>query len=356
MSSVSSSFAFSMTYNLYQNQNQDQNFGAQPFSAGSPMAGMMKGMCMLFAGMDMIDNGQMDGSIFQMLNGGQPQQAQYPQQGNMPVPYQPQQFQPYQQQGQLPYGQQAQANGMPFGNNPMMAMLMQMMQMLMFGMMDIMDDGQMNGSAQSMLGQMNGCFPGMQPMSFNSPSAMAGLYGNNGNNGTYAYAGAGPNGAYAGAGTGTGNNGLSNTLSTAPTSGATRNPGAGTFGGKNLSQEQVNNARIIAEVGKQKGASKRDIAIAIATAMQESSLKNLNYGDRDSVGLFQQRPSCGWGSVQQCTDPRYAAGKFFDALMKDGNRNNKSLTKAAQDVQRSAYPNAYAKWENMAVDLTNSIC
>lgn len=130
---------------------------------------------------------------------------------------------------------------------------------------------------------------------------------------------------------------------------------AGQYGGTKLTEEQVNNARIIAEVGKQKGASKRDIAIAIATAMQESGLRNLNYGDRDSVGLFQQRPSCGWGSVAQCTNPEYAAGKFFDGLLAVNNRHNMRLTDAAQKVQRSGFPEAYQKWENMAMSLTDSI-
>lgn len=130
---------------------------------------------------------------------------------------------------------------------------------------------------------------------------------------------------------------------------------AGKFAGTKLTQEQVKNAKIIADVGKQKGASKRDIQIAIATAMQESGLRNIDYGDRDSVGLFQQRPSCGWGSVEECTTPEYAAGKFFDCLMENRNRDNMSLTAAAQKVQRSAYPDAYAKWEAMAEHLTDAM-
>lgn len=130
---------------------------------------------------------------------------------------------------------------------------------------------------------------------------------------------------------------------------------AGNYGGVSLSQEQVNNAKIIADVGRQMGMSDKDIKTAIATAMQESSLKNINYGDRDSVGLFQQRPSCGWGTVEQCTTPTYAARKFFEGLQKIPNRNSMSLTQAAQKVQRSAFPDAYAKWENMANSITNSM-
>lgn len=230
-------------------------------------------------------------------------------------------------------------------NNQAQNPMMQMMQMFMMFM-------QMMLQMMGMGNQQND--NGFNLNNNNSPFGNNGAFGNNG---SFAAAGAGNNGSFATAGTG--NNfgtGTSNSLTNAQPTNATRNPGAGTFGGKKLSQEQVNNARIIAEEGAKMGASKRDISIAIATAMQESQLKNINYGDRDSVGLFQQRPSCGWGSVAQCTDPRYASQQFYKHLLKDGNRNNKSLTHAAQDVQRSAYPNAYAKWENMAVSLTNSIC
>lgn len=99
------------------------------------------------------------------------------------------------------------------------------------------------------------------------------------------------------------------------------------------------------------GASQRDIQIALMTAMQESSLRNLNYGDRDSLGLFQQRPSQGWGTRAQVTDPSYASRKFYEALLRDGSRNSRSLTQAAQRVQRSAFPNAYAKHERGAADI-----
>ena len=145
---------------------------------------------------------------------------------------------------------------------------------------------------------------------------------------------------------------------------------AGNYGGVTLTQEQVSNAKIIADVGKEMGLSQRDIQIAIMTAMQESSLKNINYGDRDSVGLFQQRPSCGWendhdyskflsdkgltgkwDSSEKSTNAHYAAWKFYDSLSKVGNRDQMSLTKAAQAVQRSAYPNAYAKHEEAAKAL-----
>lgn len=120
-------------------------------------------------------------------------------------------------------------------------------------------------------------------------------------------------------------------------------------------EEQYANARLIASVGRSMGMSSRDILIAIITAMQESSLRNLNGGDRDSRGLFQQRPSQGWGTVQQVTDPIYASRKFFSALKSVRNRNNMTLAQAAQTVQKSAYPSAYADRENDARRMLNYI-
>jgi murein DD-endopeptidase MepM/ murein hydrolase activator NlpD len=119
--------------------------------------------------------------------------------------------------------------------------------------------------------------------------------------------------------------------------------------------ERRANARIIISVGRQLGASSRDILIALMTAMQESGLRNLSYGDRDSVGLFQQR--AGWGSLSQRRNPATSARMFFlgglrgpgtPGLLDNRRRNSMSLTAAAQWVQRSAYPNAYAKHERMA--------
>lgn len=91
--------------------------------------------------------------------------------------------------------------------------------------------------------------------------------------------------------------------------------------------------------------------IAIATAMQESSLRNLDHGDRDSLGLYQQRPSQGWGSEDEVQDPVYAAGAFYDALLRVKGWKTLPLTEAAQKVQRSGYPEAYAKWEGDAMAL-----
>lgn len=126
------------------------------------------------------------------------------------------------------------------------------------------------------------------------------------------------------------------------------------------SQEQLANVRAIAQVGRQVGASQRDILIGIMTAMQESGLRNLNYGDRDSIGLFQQRNA--WGSREQRLDPMQSAKMFFlggqqgqRGLLSFNNRDRMSLTQAAQKVQVSAFPNAYAKWESEANDLMKSI-
>jgi murein DD-endopeptidase MepM/ murein hydrolase activator NlpD len=112
---------------------------------------------------------------------------------------------------------------------------------------------------------------------------------------------------------------------------------AGKYGNMEFSAEQLKNAKIIANVGKNLGMSARDIEIGIMTAIDESGLRNLNYGDRDSVGLFQQRPSAGWGSVAEIENPTYAATKFFDALKGVKDRDSLSPWMAAQDVQRSAY-------------------
>jgi LysM repeat protein len=126
-----------------------------------------------------------------------------------------------------------------------------------------------------------------------------------------------------------------------------------------LSDEMRANATVIVQVGRELGISDFGIVIALATAMQESSLRNLDWGDLDSVGLFQQRPSAGWGSVEQLTTPDYAARLFYGGetnpnagytrgLLDISGWESMSLTDAAQRVQISAYPDAYAKWESAA--------
>lgn len=126
------------------------------------------------------------------------------------------------------------------------------------------------------------------------------------------------------------------------------------------SSEQLANARAIAQVGRSVGASQRDILIGIMTAMQESGLRNLSYGDRDSIGLFQQRNA--WGSRQQRMDPMESARMFFQGghqgqrgLLAFSNRDQWSLTQVAQKVQVSAFPDAYAKHQNEAQDILRSL-
>jgi cell wall-associated NlpC family hydrolase len=131
--------------------------------------------------------------------------------------------------------------------------------------------------------------------------------------------------------------------------------GGATVTADQLSAEQRQNATTILGVVKQRGVPARAGLVALATAMQESTLKNLNYGDRDSLGLFQQRPSQGWGSPAQVTDPVYATGIFLDRLLQVPGWETMPVTVAAQTVQRSAFPNAYAKWEPLAAQLAAQI-
>ena len=106
---------------------------------------------------------------------------------------------------------------------------------------------------------------------------------------------------------------------------------------------------------EQKGAPPRAWLVALATAMQESDLRNINYGDRDSLGLFQQRPSQGWGSPAQVLDPVYSTTIFLDRLLQVPGWDRLPVTVAAQTVQRSAFPDAYAKWEGLAADLVSQL-
>jgi hypothetical protein len=115
-----------------------------------------------------------------------------------------------------------------------------------------------------------------------------------------------------------------------------------------LDPEQTGNAAVIAGVAGKRSLPARTASIGIATAMQESKLRNLNYGDRDSLGLFQQRPSQGWGSAQQLQDPVYASNAFFDVLVKIDGYQDLPITTVAQKVQHSAFPGAYADHEPQA--------
>jgi hypothetical protein len=122
-----------------------------------------------------------------------------------------------------------------------------------------------------------------------------------------------------------------------------------------LRPEQAANAATITAVGSQRRLPERAVTIALATAMQESSLRNIGHGDRDSLGLFQQRPSQGWGTEKQITDPVYSTGKFYDHLVRIPGYSRLPLTVAAQRVQRSGYPQAYAKHEANASLLTAAL-
>ncbi len=128
----------------------------------------------------------------------------------------------------------------------------------------------------------------------------------------------------------------------------------GEYGGYN-SKEQKENAVKIYNAGRSMGATKDDQIIAIMTAMQESRLINNKGGDRDSAGLFQQRPSQGWGSYAQVTNPTYAAKKFFQALFNLNNRSRMTKGQQCQAVQRSAYPSAYDKHEPAATAMVNDM-
>jgi hypothetical protein len=135
-----------------------------------------------------------------------------------------------------------------------------------------------------------------------------------------------------------------------------------------LTEVQMKNAWIVVQVGRQMGLPDRALQIAIATALQESGLYNnaseavpasLNYPhegtsvDHDSIGIFQQRPSMGWGSVENLMKPAYQAGNFFAKLVKL-DYMNMSLASAAQAVQVSAFPSAYAKHESRAIEIVNA--
>jgi hypothetical protein len=122
-----------------------------------------------------------------------------------------------------------------------------------------------------------------------------------------------------------------------------------------VSAEQVANARTIAQVAHDRGLPDRAVVIALATAQQESRLRNLDYGDRDSLGLFQQRPSSGWGTPAQVQDPVYAANRFFDHLVEVPGWEVGDLTTVADSVQRSAHPLAYRQWTALAEALTQAL-
>lgn len=129
----------------------------------------------------------------------------------------------------------------------------------------------------------------------------------------------------------------------------------GTAEAYELSPEQAANAATISAVASSRGLPERAVTIALATAMQESGLRNIDFGDRDSVGLFQQRPSQDWGTVEKIMDPVYSAGEFYRHLANVPGYSRLPLTVAAQKVQHSGYPQAYAKHEANAAQLTGAL-
>jgi hypothetical protein len=137
-----------------------------------------------------------------------------------------------------------------------------------------------------------------------------------------------------------------------------------------LDQAQTDNAAAIASAARQRGLPRRAVVVALATAMQESDLHNLanpavpeslGYphqgvgGDHDSIGLFQQRPSQGWGTVPELMDPAHSAGLFLDRLVKVPGWDSMSVTDAAQAVQRSAFPSAYQRHQPVAEQLAAAL-
>ncbi|SIN17130.1 hypothetical protein [Micromonospora cremea] len=122
-----------------------------------------------------------------------------------------------------------------------------------------------------------------------------------------------------------------------------------------LNDEQIANVKAIIAATKKADLPERAAVISIATSLQESKLENLGHlgdkNDHDSLGLFQQRPSSGWGTPEQITDPAYSTTAFLKGLKQVDGWQDMALTDAAQTVQVSAYPDAYAQWEQQATDL-----
>jgi hypothetical protein len=119
--------------------------------------------------------------------------------------------------------------------------------------------------------------------------------------------------------------------------------------------DQAHYASIIVGLSVRRGLPPRAASIAMATVYQETGIRNLDYGDRDSVGLFQQRPSQGWGSVKQLSDPYYATDAFYDALVKIDGWESGDINDVAQQVQRSGYPEAYRDHESDARVLASTL-
>lgn len=119
--------------------------------------------------------------------------------------------------------------------------------------------------------------------------------------------------------------------------------------------EQMTNAKLIVDIGTERGIPDHGIVVALMAAMTESGLRNLDHGDRDSLGLFQMRPSQGWGTPAQVTDPIYAVNKFYDVLLTVPNWQVLSPGAAAQAVERSGFPDRYNKHEQTAREILGAV-
>ncbi|MGM0351812.1 C40 family peptidase [Streptomyces sp. ECR3] len=128
-----------------------------------------------------------------------------------------------------------------------------------------------------------------------------------------------------------------------------------TVAGLDAPAEQVPNAKAIVATGIALRIPARGQVVALATAFQESGLRNLTYGDRDSLGLFQQRVSQGWGTAEEILDPVHASTRYYEALRKVAGWQSLTVAQAAQAVQRSGHPEAYAAWESLATAVQRAL-
>jgi cell wall-associated NlpC family hydrolase len=131
--------------------------------------------------------------------------------------------------------------------------------------------------------------------------------------------------------------------------------GSGAADAARLTGEQRDTVAKIIQIGKKRKLPARAWQVAIQAGMTESGLRSLDYGDRDSLGIFQMRPSMGWGSPDEVTDPVYAINKFYDVLLGVPNWADQRPGESAQDVERSAFPDRYHKWEPMAAHLIGNV-
>lgn len=122
-----------------------------------------------------------------------------------------------------------------------------------------------------------------------------------------------------------------------------------------ITHEQAGNAAVIVAASFKAGLPEKAAVVALATAWQESGLRNLDYGDRDSLGLFQQRPSYGWGTEAEIMDPWYSSARFYEELVKFDDWESVDVNDMAQKVQRSGFPEAYRKHEANAVALAGAL-